>query len=369
VTGTIEKICNDRCRRKGFVGGESFLSLVLLLLLLSPTAGLAALVNTQCSECHTMHRSQQGLELSDWGTGGPHAALLVTDCAGCHMGVNVPGSMPYVLSAVAPIYAATGTEASTNTLAGGSFYWVAQGLADSKGHNVVGVTTPDATLTVPPGFNGARTAYDGSQPGGGSWPDGQQVTCAGVYGCHGTHMESGPTKAIQGGHHTGLTGAIELSSAEPARGFRFLVGVLGYEDPEWELTPTASAHNQYKGTDRTIANTTISSLCARCHGDFHQQAGFDVWTTHPVDYDLSHTDVDSEYRQYGGATHIYQPDVPLASSNVGTPLATVSLMGGDAIISCVSCHRAHGSPYEKLLRWDYAGSSGAGCVVCHTSKS
>jgi predicted CXXCH cytochrome family protein len=41
---------------------------------------------------------------------------------------------------------------------------------------------------------------------------------------------------------------------------------------------------------------------------------------------------------------------------------------GDAIVTCISCHRAHGSPYYKLLRWDYAGSISTGCAYCHTSK-
>lgn len=349
--------------------GVGLAVLLLMVGLLLPTKSLAALANTQCSECHTMHRSQQGQSFSLWGAEGPNAALLVTDCAGCHMGTNGPGSTPYVLSSIEPIYDATGTEDNTNTLAGGSFYWVAQGLADSKGHNIVGVASPDATLATPPGFKGTSTASDGSQPGGGSWPAGQQVSCAGLYGCHGSHAEAEPTAAVRGGHHSGLSGAIETPSIEPAGGYRMLVGILGYEDPKWELNPTATTHNQYKGSDQTVDITTISALCVRCHDDFHQQSGLDVWTAHPVDFDLSNTANDSEYRQYGGAMHNYQPAVPLASTIVSTPLASVSMQGGDAIVSCVSCHRAHGSPYEKLLRWDYAGSNGFGCVVCHTSKS
>jgi len=47
----------------------------------------------------------------------------------------------------------------------------------------------------------------------------------------------------------------------------------------------------------------------------------------------------------------------------------------DAIVTCISCHRAHGSQYADLLRWDYAtmtahnGTTGnVGCFQCHTSK-
>ncbi len=346
-----------------------FQLLTLLFCLLWTSSALALKAGIRCSDCHTMHHSQGGQALSSWGDAGPYSALLVSDCVGCHSGSNAPGSMPYVMSSAAPVYGATGTEANTSTLAGGNFYWVAQALGDSRGHNVSGLTAPDINLSTPPGFDGVSAAADGSVPGGGNWPAGQQVTCAGVYGCHGSHSESALVTAIRGGHHADLKGAISTPGTAAADSYRMLIGIAGYEDPEWELTPTDIAHNQYKAVDQVHDNATISSLCSRCHGMFHQQADLDVWTKHPVNFDLSNTALGSEYRAYGGLNHAYQPAVPLGSSQVNTPLGRVTLQGGDAIITCVSCHRAHGSPYDKLLRWDYAGSSGAGCVVCHTAKN
>lgn len=358
-------------RRKTRTGKGALLVACFLLLVSIFPAGdsFASLGSKKCSECHTMHRSQNNQVLSEWGADGPYAALLVTGCVGCHTGTNVSGGMPYVLSSVEPLYGQTGTEGGTNTLAGGSFYWVSEALGDRKGHNIVGVTAPDATLLTPPGFDGSATAIDNSSPGGGSWLAGTQVTCAGIYGCHGTHAEELESNAIRGGHHLGMDGAITTTSSEPAKSYRMLIGIVGYEDPEWELTPTAIAHNQYKGADQTTDKSTISALCGRCHGDFHRQTGNnDVWTLHPVDYDMSHAVAGTEYRQYGGGTNQYQVAAPVASTQVNSPLSNV-MQGGDTIISCISCHRAHGSPYDKLLRWDYAGSSGAGCVYCHTSKS
>jgi predicted CXXCH cytochrome family protein len=46
------------------------------------------------------------------------------------------------------------------------------------------------------------------------------------------------------------------------------------------------------------------------------------------------------------------------------------------IVLCLSCHRAHGSAHDDLLRWDYAGmqagttgaEAGSGCFICHTTK-
>lgn len=342
--------------------------LVSLICVFGVSLGYASLDNQKCTECHTMHRSQDNQVLNEWGSGGPYTALLVTSCAGCHTGANQPGSMPYVMSSVAPLYGATGTESNTNTLAGGSFHWV--GESASKGHNVYGVAGVDPNLSTPPGFDGLDKAIDDSSPGGGSWPGGTQVTCAGTYGCHGTHAEAVESTAIRGGHHHGLENAITVASSQPGESYRMLLGIVGYEDPEWELTPTATAHNQYKGVSLVSDKTTISALCARCHGDFHRQSGetADAWTVHPVDYDMSNTEPGSEYRLYGGTTNLYQVAVPLASTQVTAPKEFV-MQGGDSIITCVSCHRAHGSPYEKLLRWDYSGSAGSGCVYCHTSKS
>lgn len=335
-------------------------------MLLFFSAQCLAAVSGKCIDCHTMHYSQDGQILQEWGDAGPYSALLTTDCIGCHSGVNSGGETPFVMSTTEPIYAATGTEAGTNTLAGGSFYWVASG-AHRKGHNVTGLASVDPFLQTPPGFEGTVAAADGSLPGDGSWPTGQQISCAGVYGCHGTHSEASQESAISGGHHMGLDGALLNPGTVPARGFRLLVGIAGYEDPEWELAPTSTAHNQYKGVDGLQDDSTISSLCLRCHSDFHGESdGGGGWLRHPVNYDMGNSAATDEVRGYGGPGHRYLPDVPVASVDVSAPLAQVSFQD-DTIVSCLSCHRSHGSPYEKLLRWDYANAIG-GCVACHTSK-
>lgn len=54
-----------------------------------------------------------------------------------------------------------------------------------------------------------------------------------------------------------------------------------------------------------------------------------------------------------------------------SPKAVVDL-GVDKVM-CLSCHRAHGSPYPDMLRFDYnmeagGGTSTDGCFKCHTNK-
>ncbi|MDP3013134.1 MAG: cytochrome c3 family protein, partial [Candidatus Subteraquimicrobiales bacterium] len=73
---------------------------------------------------------------------------------------------------------------------------------------------------------------------------------------------------------------------------------------------------------------------------------------------------------YSVEAPVARPTVPAISSNVVTPGAA-----GDAIVMCLSCHRAHGSPEPDLLRWTYSGmiagsgTSDTGCFTCHTSKN
>ncbi len=338
-----------------------------------------ARVSGACSNCHTMHYSQNNSILTEWGEEGPYQALLRADCGGCHTGTNEPGGeTPFVMSA-APTYGESGTGNDATTLAGGSFYWVTQPAngavgGDTTGHNVAGLTLADSVLHTPPGFDGGRAAADGSVPGGGTWPSGQQVTCAGVFGCHGTHAATSQTVAIHGAHHGDLGGARANPGSAPAAGYRFLVGIEGYEDPSWEFRPTADAHNQYKGVNNPGGSntSTISSLCARCHGAYHSGTGnigtASPWLRHPTDYDMGNTGTLSEYRNYGGPGNSYNPAVPLASEIVTSVKNSVTF-NNDTIVTCVSCHRAHGSKYYKAMRWNYAGSAAGGlCAACHSSK-
>ena len=102
---------------------------------------------------------------------------------------------------------------------------------------------------------------------------------------------------------------------------------------------------------------------------------------HPTGYALSDTAAGKEYHNYNGGAG-YSPLAPLARDQARLATmtgssATVYVAAGQAEgdqVMCLSCHRAHGTPYRDMLRWDYsacdAGSANAscGCFVCHTSK-
>ncbi|MDA3833600.1 MAG: hypothetical protein PF495_09400 [Spirochaetales bacterium] len=352
-----------------------------------PTAVMAKLVG-HCGNCHTMHNSQDGSsEAVTYNqttpgldpTDTPNSTLLKSGCVGCHTGVNDGGAKPFILSIGDP----TGVE-----LAGGNFFWA---ISDaSKGHNVVGITGIDTAFTVIPG---SLTAYSSTT----------QVTCAGTMGCHGIDNGTDNFTSIKGGHHGGAADPINLAAGngtyvsgdtdDMANSYRMLNGIEGIEDDDWEFDTTG--HNVYSGADRSLDsenNTkTISSLCARCHGDFHNtnSAGADVdiisannmnspWVRHPTDFDMGNLATTSEYKVYA-----YSLEAPVASDNVGgitsitdyDTSVTAGLTGnanGAAIVTCISCHRAHGSPNADLLRWKYnttdAMATGTGCFICHTTK-
>ena len=331
-------------------------------------------VRGQCADCHTMHNSQNGEVMA---VGGPHGMLLTGDCIGCHTnttdGSGRGGSsdnIPFVHHTSAPDLGAGGM------LAGGSFYWVL--TDDSKGHNVLGIAGADGNFVDP------------LLPPGGIALD-AQLTCAGTNGCHGDRTVEGDYAALSGAHHA----APKLANAASgymdgdgmANSYRFLLGVKGIESPDWEALQDPSTRNVYYGIDRSADTqndaATISSLCGQCHGDYHANAAGQIsasgtmsspWVRHPTDFDM--VGIGGEYADYE-----YSMEAPVASSNIDNTYTRpnpedIMNTPGDAIVTCISCHRAHGSAHDDLLRWDYssmqahdAGAAlGTGCFRCHTTK-
>ena len=333
-----------------------------------------------CSDCHTMHYSQGGQILATWKAGGPFKALLIGDCVFCHTGTNDgTNKTPYVYSDSEPIHNFGGER---NTLAGGNFYWVT--LNDNYGHNVAGIANPD-TLSEPPGF---KENY-GSK-GRSSW-SGQQITCAGTYGCHGDPAKSDPVEAILGAHHNNITRNNGTASADTvAESYRFLFGIKGTEDSDWEYTLSTSDHNGYYAVDADSDSNpgdeaSINYLCGECHGQFHYDTESgnyaSPWLRHPTDYDMNKVK-NKEYGNYPGIFNgtlgttnygDYFAEVPVGNKD-GVVKSQVLQSSDDAIVLCISCHRAHATKYDDILRWDYSSctagnqNTNCGCFACHTSK-
>jgi hypothetical protein len=355
--------------------------IVSVSMILTYGFGDARITSKVCADCHTMHNSQNGVAVRTLDDGTttndtPLGNCLKSTCIGCHRGTN-----PSDGSAVTPlVYSTTAPTIYTQTYAGGSFSYV--DTFNAYGHNVKGLsTTADlAALYPPPGYGGTI----------GTWTSTQQLSCAGTYGCHGDRTNdtdiSGTTddyEAIRGAHHADDT---TINGSTVGTSFRFLLGVLGTEyntaPNKWAYGMTSAIHNEYKGLIAPAINVSddspgtggsISGLCAECHGEFHSQPDqvtaigtSSPWLRHPTDIVLN---TGGEVTDYNTPAGTYHYKAPVARQTPGAVSETVT--ESSDVVMCLSCHFAHGSNQNDLLRWVYDNTmtvAGGSCLTCHHNK-
>ncbi len=379
---------------------EKIMFLIFCMICIIAISGTSYAIVGQCSNCHTMHNSEDGSPVAKDNSGSttatPNERLLKAGCVSCHMAapgqVKDNGYGPAVLHTGDP-----GGQGPGATNAGGDFYWVDAG-SDSMGHNVIDLPNNSgvdpALGMTPPGFDETATpgALGDGQINGGSSTWSTQLTCAGANGCHGRHNTANKFEAMQGTHHSNSSGILS-SPTTIGSSYRFLSGIAGTEDTDWQWTASSTDHNEYKGihdgTDRQYDITTteysdkstISYLCSKCHGAFHAKAandssyaaGSDPWRRHPTDIELPATGEYSAYNPDNGGN--YSIETPVGRTTLEAAADTVTPGTDNAIVICMSCHRAHGSDQPDLLRFDYSsiqagtGTVDSGCFNCHTTKN
>lgn len=336
-----------------------------------------AAVTGNCVDCHTMHNSQNGVHMQILAPGetltDAREILLRGSCLGCH-GAG-PGSIkdnggngiPQVLH-------------SDSDLAAGNFGYITgmkiptSGDSNTVGHNVIELGSNDTVLTSPPGDQHATGITNAN------------FTCSGAKGCHGDRAVEGGMASLRGAHHGDdrvlKFGQIDENAqgSSVALSYRFLKGVKGGEDSDWQKTVGTTDHNEYKGAlsmgtslPTEPVNNTVSGFCAECHGYYHgtmtdESGTLSPWVRHPTDISLPSRSEYLSHTTYNLTVPVARTFIPNGPSSDVTPAGTT-----DDIVMCLSCHRAHASPYFKMLRWDYKSSSLgtalSGCMVCHTSKN
>ena len=372
--------------------------LFTIVFFLSLPLPLFAKVTGLCSNCHTMHNSQNGTPVTmpdtpsntiGWGSDGklsggsadntPSNNLLVTNCVGCHSSSTASTTITTGSSIVPIVY---NTVPPTTPLAGGNFYWVTSD--DTKGHNVYGIAGTDANLGTAPGRNPAgcdNSCHDTlAAP-----PSANNYYRGGCQGCHVFtyhHEDNGVYRFLKGhGYPQPWPDQIENSKDITT----YTDYVVGVEDSDWEYTTdNAGDHNYYKGTadnytsggDSLTKKQTITSFCSGCHQNFHgtqTESGNGMgsgspWIRHPTDILLPDT---GEYGKYDPDVNAnYSVEAPVAWINPEAPTRA------EAVVMCLSCHRPHGSDQPDMLRWDYrnmvTGATGStadtGCFTCHRDK-
>lgn len=108
--------------------------------------------------------------------------------------------------------------------------------------------------------------------------------------------------------------------------------------------------------NHTAYRSGMSAWCGNCHGPYHD-AGVATFE-HPIDEDLGGDERD-EYNRYDGPQNpdggleatAYLPEVPFEDPRN----AVDSTLGPSpvAVISCITCHRAHASSAPAAGRWDF----------------
>jgi predicted CXXCH cytochrome family protein len=233
--------------------------------------------------------------------------------------------------------------------------------------------------------------------------------------------------AISGAHHNSYDGAkdaVNYTAAtayhdgqQVADGYRFIPGLKGYgnETTRWENV-NFNQHNEYYGNnagtfglapeptsgcgichvqgndgggssrasfDSTllVPGNSMSGFCSTCHGNFHSSGeGGDyvdngvsgAFLRHPSDYVIPESGEYAAYNRYDLSAPVARPTLYTASSP--------DVTGDVDMVMCLSCHEAHGTPYDYILRFDYTAMSAGtfaniaaargegGCLACHTEK-
>ena len=286
----------------------------------------------ECAGCHTMHNSQDGA-LVDSAHPAGNAYLLASGnasdtCLSCHAGYGQFAG-------------------GTGFGPGGDFYWLtktftwsshgrpASSEGDSHGHNVISPANglaQDATLNQAPGgtflsqYLGCTSCHD---------PHGNQNFRI-LYG-----TVNGPR--YNGGRYTFTAGA-PLAKGNSRR---TILGGGGNET----------------NSDHTIYKSGMSEWCANCHTNFHSDNTTNF--VHPTGENLGST-VAAAYNAYissdqitgGDAATSYWGLVPFEDVQVdlvtADPTNATAGPDGNDQVMCLTCHRAHASPFQDAARWDMA---------------
>lgn len=323
----------------------------------------------ECEGCHSMHSPTS-----------PSFLLVGADqssaCLTCHENAADTGPSSYHVSTAGTL--ATGLPLQRTP--GGDFGWLkktytwgggsSEGAA--KGHNIVAS-----------GYGYVADTRHGGIAPGGTFPNSQ-------LGCQSCHDPHGKARRLDTGAIV-ATGAPIIgsgsynNSTDPTPGlavgvYRILYAGASPDQPSgatFTTAPVAVAPATYNRTEATTQTRVAygggtltnswGNWCGTCHADFNSTS---TTEHHPVDLALG-TDIALKYNTYvssgimtGTAATSYLSLVPFAEAtqdygvlkshalNNNAAAAQTGPATGDAV-TCLSCHRAHASGFDEMLRFYY----------------
>jgi hypothetical protein len=354
----------------------------------------------ECEGCHSMHNSLEGAAnvtgMAQFAS-GPYL-LKARDqsgaCLNCHEAspgsyhISTPGTALNFSTATQGNYAGI-----TQQTAGGDFAWlkstrtytvrgnVATAHGERQGHNILAQDfgfVQDSTQTVAPG---------------GSYPAGN-LHCSSCHDPHGKYRRFADGSVGTTGLPIFNSGSYVTSNAPIANVsavgvYRLLAGV-GYQPKSLTgsfaftaPSPDAVSPGSYNSANATIAGVAdrvaygqgMSEWCANCHGALLRESYTSgmAGLTHPAGNQAKLTAaVAANYNNYvtsgvalatgaTGAMNGYSALAPFETGMAGrTPADYAALVAFQAAptaastsnnVSCLSCHRAHASGFESMVRY------------------
>ncbi len=317
----------------------------------------------ECEGCHSMHAPES-----------PSFLLVGADqssaCLSCHDG---PTLSSYHVSSVANL--PTGLPA--NMTPGGDFSWLkktytwtgGQSEGQAKGHNIIAADQ-------------GYVAQTGETYGpGGTFPV-SQLGCQSCHDPHGKSRRLADGSVVATGAPIIGSGSYDTSGV-PAAGqalgiYRILYTGVSPDKPanaNYTSVPVAVAPSTYNRSE-AVSQTRVAygggtltnswgNWCGTCHGSFNSTS---KTLHHPIDVALGST-IAGKYNTYvssgimtGSSATSFLSIVPFAEATQdygilqGHAKNDNSYLSGPATsdaVTCLSCHRAHASGFDDMLRFYY----------------
>jgi len=293
-----------------------------------------------CDGCHSMHSSADNPRV-----GSPTSADLMkgsdasSTCLNCHSG------------SAGSYHIATANGGTMSQ--GGDFFWVKTDYSYSNGRGgvVTSVGESHGHNIVAADYQFIADGTNATAPGG--------TMLSGTLGCTSCHDPHGQ---VAGGTDAG-SAAISVSgsygAADPVDGsIHGNYRLLG--DDGYNLITSAAPVARANGSSgvRVQYGTGMSDWCLSCHSAFADNVNM-----HPTDIPVPMATYNG-YVKTGDFTGVvataYDELVPFERgvddgsllADVATAAYTVGVEDANDVITCLTCHRAHGSAFENGLRWD-----------------
>jgi hypothetical protein len=346
-----------------------------------------------CDGCHVMHNAAGGNAKSTTGSGQSvnpwtnvtNAYLLQgsdqsSTCLICH-GASGASGVQFTVADTGALGSGATATAPANMTPGGDFGWTnidfANSPSKSHGHNVVAQDFPSFASdnqTLAPG---------------GTYQGGPGIKAFGCHSCHDPHgryrmIDDGSGNVTFAGPNSNFpivaSGSYNTSpnpTATLAVGAYRILGGFGYapasnpsapfpNDPPIAVAPVT--YNQNEGTAgevRVAYGKGMSEWCQNCHTNIHL-AGYTTGVAglrHPAGSTaFLHAGQYDIYNKYistgnmGGGADQYTSLVPFEQT--GKTFAQLKgdmtnvVADGTSAVMCLSCHRAHASAFDFMVRWD-----------------